>query len=183
MPSAIEEGVRAIGEPDTVRDTRGVVIVEVRERTIEQSRRSHTSEARRSLQPTGNENSRHSGRRDSGDLDAILDFERVADELGRMGGVDEANGFNHEHGVGGDLDTDVGLRVCDVVEHPSVFRRNAIARAAAVPAHPINAHTCRAIRGVVCALDQGSASLDVIKGPSMGNSRLVIGQPDGASAR
>jgi small ligand-binding sensory domain FIST len=35
MPSAIEEGVRAIGEPDTVRDTRGVVIVEVRERTIE----------------------------------------------------------------------------------------------------------------------------------------------------
>jgi len=31
MPSAVEEGVRAIGEPDTVRDTRGVVIVEVRE--------------------------------------------------------------------------------------------------------------------------------------------------------
>jgi hypothetical protein len=35
VPSAVEEGVRAVGEPDTVRDTRGVVIVEVRERTIE----------------------------------------------------------------------------------------------------------------------------------------------------
>ena len=103
MPSAVEEGVRAIGEPDTIRDARGVVIVEVRERTIEQSRRSHTSEARRSLQPTGNENSRHSGRRDSGDLDAILDLERVADELGRVGGVDEADSLNHEHRVGNRL--------------------------------------------------------------------------------
>ena len=90
MPSAVEEGVRAIGEPDTVRDTRGVVIVEVRERTIEQFCRSHTAEACSLLQSTGNKNSRHSGRRDSGDLDAMLDLERVADKLGWVGGVDEA---------------------------------------------------------------------------------------------
>ena len=71
-----------------------------------------------------------------------------------------------------------------MVEHPPVFRWDAIARAAAVPAHPINAHTCRAIGGVVRALDQGSASFDAIEGSSMlGESRSVIREPDGANAR